>query len=162
MVTRCYHLILAPDLNPFSPESPRPCARLRCPRILHQCDPSSRDSSLSTLLRCSRSRPECHRPPAGSRFDQRARHRVPERNPRIHTLREATDATLGATRSTSLGAFSNNDVLLQSSVLDDVTQIRTNVWRSTLPLGSIPREFLRVRPMTSWRRYLGGGFLKNE
>ncbi len=68
---------------------------------------------------------------------------------RIHTLCESPDATLGVTRSIDLTTFGPANVILHSSVLDGPTQIRTDTWRSTVPFGSLPAEFLRLEAVIS-------------
>jgi hypothetical protein len=68
---------------------------------------------------------------------------------RVNTLCEGIQATLAGTRSTDLVTFGTGQVVLHSSAIDDATQIRTLIWRSTVPLGSLPKEFLRVEATIS-------------
>lgn len=63
---------------------------------------------------------------------------------RIHTDIVVCDITLTAKRSTDLQAWSPLNVILHDTEFDPVEGVEIRHYRSTIPLGSLPHEFLRL------------------
>jgi hypothetical protein len=56
-----------------------------------------------------------------------------------------TDLTFTASRSTNLSAWSNANVMLHSQTFDAQQGLETFLYRSLVPFGSVPQEFLRLQ-----------------